>query len=366
MVAGNPYQPGRGVPPPVLAGRKALLDAAAERLDVLAAGRMPSRDLLLCGPRGNGKTTLLIEIERRARKRGLRVEELPVDALTAEEKLVSHLQARAGFLRDQTDGATAALAEPTGDITRLFAAWIRADDPPLVILMDEIHALAPEAARPFFDAVQSAKREPQPFLVVAAGTPDAPRRVREAATYNERGFRQLRVGRLARPETIAALAEPAQESGRPLSGEAAALLAEESQDYPYFIQLLGSAAWNAAAEDGDGGIGLDAAGRGVAASRPVIEEFYEDRYEEAADRGLAGALEPVAAAFRERGGRLASAVLEARLREIAALDRVPLDAAPLRNTLRDLGIVWRVSPGVWELGIPSFADFVLHRAHAPE
>ena len=242
MVVGNPYQPGRGVPPPVLAGREALLDAAAERLDLLAAGRMPSQDLLFCGPRGNGKTTLLIEIERRARKRGLRAEALPVDALTAEEKLVSHLQARAGFLRDHTDGATAALAAPTGDITRLLAAWIRAGDPPLVILMDEIHALAPEAARPFFDAVQSAKREPQPFLVVAAGTPDAPRRVREAATYNERGFRQLRVGRLARQETIAALAEPAQESGRPLSGEAAALLAEESQDYPYFIQLLGRAA----------------------------------------------------------------------------------------------------------------------------
>ena len=363
MVVGNPYQPGRGVPPPVLAGRKALLEAAAERLGVLAAGRMPSRDLLFYGPRGNGKTTLLIEIERRARKRGLRAEALPVDALTAEEKLVSHLQERAGFLRDHTDGATAA---PSGDITRLFAAWIRADDPPLVILMDEVHALAPDAARPFFDAVQSAKREQQPFLVVAAGTPDAPRRVREAATYNERGFRQLRVGRLARQETVAALAEPAQESGRPLSGEAAALLAEESQDYPYFIQLLGRAAWKAAAENGDGGIGLDAAGRGVAASRPEIEEFYEDRYEEAADRGLAGALEPVAAAFREREGRIASAVLEARLREIAARDSVPLDAASLRNTLRNLGIAWRVSPGVWELGIPSFADFVLRRAHAPE
>ena len=353
----------------MLAGRGALLDAAAKRLGVLAAGSMPPQDLLFYGPRGNGKTTLLIEIERRARERGLRVEELPVDALTAKEILVSHLQARAGILRPQITGAqvagigvSATRAAPTPEIRLLLAAWIRAADRPLVIVVDEVHALAPGAARPFFDAVQFAKREPQPFLVVAAGTPDAPRRVREAATYNERGFRQLRVGRLARQETIAALAEPAQESGRPLSGEAAALLAEESQDYPYFIQLLGSAAWNAAAEDGNGGIGLDAAGRGVAASRPVIEEFYEDRYEEAADRGLAGALEPVAAAFRERGGRLASAVLEARLREIAALDSVPLDAASLRNTLRNLGIVWRVSPGVWELGIPSFADFVLRRA----
>ena len=34
----------------------------------------------------------------------------------------------------------------------------------------------------------------------------------------------------------------------------------------------------------------------------------------------------------------------------------------LLDTLRDLGVVWEASPGVWEMGIPSFADFVLRRA----
>ena len=242
--AGNPYRPGRGVAPPVLAGRASVLDIAEERLDVLGAGGMPPQDLLLYGPRGNGKTTLLIEIERRARERGLRVEELPADALATEEKLVRHLQERAGVLGPQITGAqvagigvSAARAAPTREIRLLLAAWIGAG--PLVIVMDEVHALSPKAARPFFDAVQSAKREPHPFLVVAAGTPDAPRRVREAATYNERGFEQFPVGRLRPAETITALAEPAQMSGRPMSADAAALLAEESQDYPYFIQIAG-------------------------------------------------------------------------------------------------------------------------------
>ena len=367
---GNPYRPGRGVAPPVLAGRSSVLEIAEKRLDVLAAGGMPPQDLLLYGPRGNGKTTLLIELDRRARERGLRVEDLPVDALTARERLVRHLQERAGLWRDRLTGvqvagvgATADRAAPSEEIGQLFRAWIGTDEVrPLVIVMDEIHALSPEAARPFFDAVQTAKNGGQPFLLVAAGTPDAPRRVREAATYNERGFEQLPVARLQRPETITALAEPARMSGHPMSAEAAALLAEESQDYPYFIQLLGSAAWNAAAETGTGGIGIDAARHGMSTSRVPVERFYSGRYEEAWRRKIAPALEPLASLFANRKGQLPQLELLERLVEIAAPDSFPLDEVALLDTLRDLGVVWEASPGVWEMGIPSFADFVLRHA----
>ena len=360
----NPYQPGSGLAPPVLAGRASLLRLAEERLETVAAGRALAQNLLFYGPRGNGKTALLTEIRRRARERNLRVEELPVDALTTEEKLVRHLQERAGVLGQRRTGAQVAgigvsttEAAPTREIRLLFAAWIGAG--PLVIVMDEVHALSPKAARPFFDAVESAKQESRPLLLLAAGTPDAPRRVREAATYNERGFRKVRVGRLLRPDTITALTEPARMSGRPMSPEAAALLAEEAQDYPYFIQLLGSASWRAVTA---GGISADAARRGVAESRPEIEDFFSGRYDEVWRRKIASALEPLATLFADRKGRLSQFELRERLVEIAAPDSFPLDEVALLNTLRDLGVVWEASPGVWEMGIPSFADFVLRHA----
>ena len=365
----NPYQPGSGMAPPVLAGRASLLRLAEGRLETVAAGRALAQNLLFYGPRGNGKTALLTEIRRRARERNLRVEELPVDALTTEEKLVRHLQERAGVLGQRLTGAQVAgigvsttEAAPTREIRLLLAAWIGAG--PLVIVMDEVHALSPKAARPFFDAVESAKQESRPFLLLAAGTPDAPRRVREAATYNERGFEQLPVGRLRRPDTITALAEPARMSGRPMNAEAAALLSEESQDYPFFIQLLGNAAWKEAAEAA-GGIGIDAARRGVEAARVPVERFYSGRYDEARRRKITPALAPLAALFAKRGGRLDDPALDAGLLEIAAADSFPLDEVALLDTLRDLGVVWEASPGVWELGIPSFADFVLRRARPP-
>ena len=366
---GNPYQPGRGVLPPVLAGRESLLAEAEERLDFLSAGRMPSQDLLFYGPRGTGKTTLLLEIERRAKERGLRVANLPVDALIAREQLVHLLQKRAGTLGDRLTGMQVAgvgvsgiPAEPTEVIEDLFAAWLGRDAGPQVILMDEVHALSPEPARPFFDAVQTAKSASRPFLLLAAGTPDAPRRLREAATYNERGFERVRVGRLRRPDTITALTEPARMSERPMRGEAAGLLAEASQDYPYFIQLLGSSAWRAA-EAGE--ISPEAARRGITVAGPQIEDFYSERYDEARQGRCLPALAPLAASFARRGGQLSDPELDERLTEIAAPESFPLDEVSLLNNLRDLGVIWEATPGVWEMGIPSFADFILRRTRPP-
>ena len=365
----NPFQPGRGVLPPLLAGRDRELALAERRLADLADGSSPPQDFLFYGPRGNGKTTLLLEIGRRARERGFRVETLPVTALTEDAKLVRLLQKRAGALESQFTGvqalgfgATATPLAPTEDIEALLIAWIGAglSPPPLVVVLDEVQEMSPEVARAFFDAVQRAKSEAPPFLIVAAGTPDAPRRVLQAATSNERGFKRRRVGRLHRPDTIAALREPAREAGRPLAEDAAEFLAEESQDYPYFVQLLGGAAWDAAAADSV--VSLEHAGQGAAECAADIEEFYEGRYREAKSRRVAPALGPVARLFSKRGGRVNDSQLEPILRSLADEGAIPYDYLALEEQLSDLGVLWEADLGVWEMGIPSFADYLLRRA----
>ena len=237
----NPFQPGRGILPPLLAGREVELGTADKALARSTAGRSPSTDLLFYGPRGNGKTTLLLEVERRARERGLRVEALAPPALDGVEKLVRDLQERTGRLKSQVTGvefigvgATGVPGAPTENVARLLVSWVNAEPTrPLVIVMDEVQTLPPEVGQPFFDAVQRAKSRATPFLVLAAGTPDAPRRLLRCGTYNERGFEFLPVGRLARQDTNAALSEPARNAGCPLAEDALPLLAEESQDYPY-------------------------------------------------------------------------------------------------------------------------------------
>ena len=352
----NPFRPGRGVLPPLIAGRDRELALAERRLADLADGSSPSQDFLFYGPRGNGKTTMLLEIGRRARVCGFRVETLPVAALAEHAKLVRVLQERARALESQFTGvqalglgATAAPRAPTEDIEALLIAWIGADlsPPPLVIVLDEVQELSPEVARWFFEAVQRAKSEASPFLIVAAGTPDAPRRVLQAATSNERGFKRCRVGRLHRPDTIAALREPAREAGRPLAEDAAEFLAEES-------------AWKAAAQ-ADSAIDAAAAERAVSEFAARLEPFYSRRYRDAESRRLDPVLRPLASLVTARGGTLTDSQLMPLLRGFGDDPSVPFDDLSLRDELSDLGVLWETGDGVWEMGIPSFADYLLRR-----
>ena len=362
-VGENPFQPGAGAPPPVLAGRDSEVSRGAALLDVLAKGRRPSRGLLFFGPRGNGKTTLLGRIAQDARRRGMRAESLPASSFADRRELMRLLREKAGIAGARVSGAQVAgfgvstePGPPTEDMESLFTGWVAAARTPLVVLLDEAHTVEPEAGRPFFAAVQEATMRSLPFVLLAAGTPDAPRRLRQSGTFTERALERVPVGRLERSATLQALVEPAVEAGRPVRGDAARLLAEESQDYPYFIQLLGSAAWDAAGTEALE-ITVEAARRGAATARPGIGRFYSERIEEARTRGVHRALRPLAALVAQRDGQLDDDALDTFLGRSSG----PEGEGHLLDTLKDLGVLWQTEPGVWEMGIPSFADHLLAR-----
>ena len=57
--AHNPFAPGSGQLPPYLGGREDQQQALRRMLSYVEAGRTTPRDVVLIGPRGNGKTVLL-------------------------------------------------------------------------------------------------------------------------------------------------------------------------------------------------------------------------------------------------------------------------------------------------------------------
>src|SRR5688572_6814039 len=67
----NPFSPGAGAPPPELVGRDPVLEQARILLGRVKE-RRPEKSLLLTGLRGVGKTVLLNEIERTAKRAGYR------------------------------------------------------------------------------------------------------------------------------------------------------------------------------------------------------------------------------------------------------------------------------------------------------
>ncbi len=352
---GNPFRPGAGRMPPLLAGRDDEIALAERRLRELAGDVPPSRGLLFYGPRGNGKSVLLERIAERGRSLGLRAEHLPPAALTDREELVRALQERTGLICGSVGRAAL-----TQDATRLFAAWVRAASSPLVVLLDEVHTLQPTVGARFFHATHGAGTESLPFLVVAAGTPEAPARLRQAATFTERDLQRCPVGRLDSASTRAALVEPAAAAGRPLSASALDLLVGVSQRYPYFIQMLGSAAWDSAATAGEAVVTLAAAERGIAAAHDEMGQFYAERFTEAEGRGLRRALLAVAHLFARGAEQVSDMELEAALANAAGSSEVE-NWIPTRAGLTDLGVLWEAGDGNWEPGIPSFADYVLRR-----
>ncbi len=359
----NPFRPGAGAQPPLLAGRDHELSLGRGLLNVLESGGRPPRGLLCFGPRGNGKTVLLARLAREARRRGMRAENLAADCFADRGELIARLRENAGLVRAELTGIQAAgsgvstTPEPrTRDIGGLLRAWIGAAGSPLVILLDEAQSVEPAAGRAFFAAAQQATMDALPFALIAAGTPDAPRRIRKSGPFMERALRPVRVGRLDREATLIALEEPARRAGRPFTATAARRLAAESQDYPFFIQILGSAAWDATPPDA-GAIRSEFARGGVSAARPEIEYFYSERFEEARARGVHRALTPIARLLADRGGRADDRVLEALLEKENGPGALPR----VFSALTDLGVLWQTAPGIWEMGIPSFAEHILSR-----
>lgn len=89
--------------------------------------------------------------------------------------------------------------------------------------------------------------------------------------------------------------------------------------------------------------------------------FYRERFAEAREQGVHAALRPLAERMTGGEGRIGDAELDRLLEEGAAIRGGLDDPGAIRIALQDLDVIWEVSSGIWEMGIPSFAEHVLQR-----
>ena len=302
QVPAPPYTPGFGRRPPVVAGRDALLDDV-ERV-VEGGPEHPRFCRALLGSRGTGKTVLLDVIGEVASKelgwavlhvQALQEESLVAvllqripDAVRPWERLgrdYKDLRAKLSVAADVGVASASATVERghnlgTGSAAAAFedalgrvGSFAARHGTGLLLTVDEAQVAPQEDLSAVSRALQTVvARRIQPVAVVFGGLETFRERLAAAGTYASR----LPVEELANLEPSAArlaLVEPAARRHVAWEDDALRLLVRRSGGHPYYVQLFGRHAWEAA--QGEATITLAHAKAGLKSARAELAGQYE-------------------------------------------------------------------------------------------
>ena len=376
----NPYRPGAGAPPPILAGRDSELEAIATLVGRLSRGR-GERSIVLTGLRGVGKTALLWAAEESAEELGWIAQslearsDLDFRAALAERAWVvlRHLQHRGAVrealsrlaamirrvgMRDPATGIELSMevgpperaGDLEADLVDLFHAIGQAAGETgtgVLLLLDELQQAEPQALEALCAAMHDLSKRDLPLAAVIAGLPPLRRQLLSAKTYAERLFAYRELGPLSPAAATAALVEPAHTPDDGLEFDRAALemLLEACAGYPYFIQVYGHAAWQVSEAPRVG------ASEAMEALRIGRQELDSDLYAGRWDRTSERAKRYMRAMAELGDGVVGSGAVAGKFGSHRA-------ASPIREQLIEEGLIYSPARGEIAFTVPGFAAFV--------
>ena len=364
-----PFNPTAGRLPPYLAGREQEQRSITRHIHGLKHGAAVPFVTVVFGPRGNGKTALLRWAERLALEEGVEAISVSSSMIDTEEAVVRVLSA--GRWWSGIVEAASAFGLNLR-IDRQRAPWIRealgkrVRRRPLLLSIDEAHTLDLDVGQHLMQAAQIVYSEGAAMHLMLAGTPDLPNHLQQMQVgFWERG-RILPIARLEAGASADAVRIPLEATNRSISDEALEQVVQESDGYPFFLQLWGKALWYAV-EAAERTIGMDDVNR----ARPEFEKardlFFGFRFEELWKKDLVA---PATAIARAIGNR--EVLTETEVDEVlkTALDGASLPSGPgditnVITELHNLGYIW--SPGGnledrYFPGIPSLMPYVARMA----
>ena len=246
------FKPGDGAVPPALTGRTSEQAVLLRCLAGLEANAAPAHNVVLVGPRGNGKTVLLNWFEIACRDGSRHVDTVrltprDIPNLGALIETLVPLRGFAKLLRRKVGIASVGSAEwPSNAVRRNLVHELsgRCLRRPLAVLLDEAHTLGVDVGGTLLNAGQQVRAN-APFLLVLAGTPGLPAHfdAMDASFWDRLGDGLLGIDRLSEAAAAQALAEPLQAKGVSIDADSLSAAVAHSQQYPYFIQLWGEAMW---------------------------------------------------------------------------------------------------------------------------
>jgi hypothetical protein len=379
----NPYAPGAGRKPPILAGRDADLENFRGLIDLLGSGQH-ERSLIYSGLRGVGKTVLLMELDVLASEAGWAttgVQEVgsqPDFRLTFARMAARLLRemGRRHRLKDRVERALGVVkafgpAVPSGiqlkldvepasgvadsgdpdrdltDLMREIGEVAQETGAGALFLIDEMHNLDAGSLAAICIALRSISRRGLPVALVGAGLPNLQVRLVAAKPYAEQLFQHHELGRLSKAAARTALIAPAATRGVDYDEQAARAVMHECAGYPYFIQEYGRELWN------------------DVESPPITRADVEAVKELVSDS--------LARGFFGTSFRLATDAEQRYLAAMASLGVAPFRSAEIaevygavsqrgvsmhRDSLIDKGLIWSPRRGQLDFTMPLFAKYL--------
>ena len=397
----NPYTPSDR--PRVFVGRDSERDRLRDRLARVAAyGEMMGPLVVVTGPRGVGKTSLLRDVATQAEQDGFvvawvagvkhqpflgEVVDRVTRALERAEVATRTGSTRIGQLgvelnagiakvfaridRKADNAAPTALVGPLEDFLGHAAALVRErGGAGLVVMIDELHAplessrerdYAPDPravldAAVLLNAIQDmgAERERYPLGIVGAGLPQTKGLLTRAATFGERSL-EIVLGELDDGTAARVLTAPAAQLDVSWDPDALAAAVTAADGYPQSLQIIGSATWDAARPTTGDALGLADVERGWETAQSDLVSLFDARWSVATEteRAFLVAMAGLDGPIVRRG-----AIAEALGVSTEALGMV-------RRNLINKGIVEDAGRGLLRFTIPGFDRFVLAQDPPP-
>ncbi|MCY4050994.1 MAG: AAA family ATPase [Gammaproteobacteria bacterium] len=298
------FRPGTGAEPPYLAGRLEEQAFFNDRTEKLVQGQEIISDMIIYGPRGNGKTAMLRYLQRKTDER---LETLWVTPSEFEDTsqlidliddndprflkkfqnlfkpLFDNLSASAniGLAQAQTS-----LSRPKETLALKDVLRKKCKQKPFLMIIDEAHTLSSDIGRVLLNVSQDIRGEGCPFFLVLAGTPNLETELRKVnATFWSRSA-IFPLGRLSSEEAQEALTLPLKQHRVFFDQEVAAEVSSRALCYPYFIQVWGDCIAKRLHETGADEVTLDTIREVEEQAMAKCNSMYKDRYAELREMNL--------------------------------------------------------------------------------
>lgn len=382
----NPFSPGAGTPPPELAGRDETLQQSLLTLARVRLGRA-AKSLLLVGLRGTGKTVLLREIGRLAKKEGYQIIKLEAHekksfpeillpelrqllfTLDAGDKISTKVKRAFRVLKSfvskikltvkmqevdfgievDPERGTADSGNLESDLAQLFIALGEAAqdrNTAIAIIIDELQYLDEEELSSLIMVMHAVSQESLPIALFGAGLPQLVGLTGRAKSYAERLFDFIDVTPLKYEDAKSALQMPVEKEGVSFTIDALDEAVHVTQGYPYFLQEWGYQTWNLAKESPISVEVVKAAT--IVATQQLDKSFFRVRFDRLTVREKA-----YLRALAELGD------LPQKSSDIA--NKLNMDIhylAPLRNNLIKKGMIYSPKHGETAFTVPLFSGFL--------